>query len=315
MKIRMLGVACALVIAVSAHGAILFQDNFDVNTSASWNVNMSSADNAATWAYDYSADGIPAAPGGGTIGLKLESNIASPTSVEAITLSPAGQYFSGTYQLKFDSWLNAPGPFPGGGSGSTEFYTCGIGYDDVTVNRGGYTGSGAWFAADGEGGSSRDYRAYKNVGEQFAESGQWFAGTSSVSGGAHNNSDPYYAGFGALDVAATVPVQYAADPNQSGTTYAGTQGFAWHEVTVTVYGTWARWTIDGLPIAQLDTTIGSTFDLDGNISIGYMDIFTSVAAKPWFAFGLVDNLVVTDVPEPSSVALLALGAIAFLRRR
>jgi hypothetical protein len=303
--------------ASSAYGTTLYSDNFNIDTSASWNINASSADNSAVFAFDYSAIGVPASPNGGgsTLGLRLASNIASPADVQGITLSPVGQSFSTQYQLTFDMWINANGPFPGGGAGSTEYVTAGIGYDDTTVNLGGASGSGGWFAVDGEGGSARDYRGYKNTGEQFAESGQFFAGLSSAGGGAHNNSDPYYAAFGGIDVAATVPNQTLAHPQQTGVTAVGAAGFAWHEVAITVVGTTATWEINGLPIARLDTTIGSPFPLNGNISVGFMDIFTSVSSDAAVSFGLIDNLVVTDVPEPASLALLALGGLALLRRR
>ena len=300
--------------AVSAE-AVLYSDNYDVDSSAGWNINASSADISATFAFDYSTIGVPASPNGGgtTLGLRLAANISAPASTEAITLSPKSRNFSGNYMLKFDMWINANGPFPDGGSGSTEFLTAGIGYDDATVNKGGASGAGGWFAATGEGGSTRDYRAYKAGGEQFAESGQFFAGTSSAGGGAHNSSDPYYAAFGDVDVEVALAAQKALHGQQTGTTLTGSAGMAWHEVTITVDGAKAAWAIDGLNIAALDPAVGASFSLDGNISIGYMDIFSSVSDNPEVSFGLIDNLVV--VPEPATIGLLLAGGIAFLRRR
>lgn len=317
MRVKTLALACVLAIAATTSlGEVLFSENFDLNTSSNWNILTSSSDTACTFAWDYSALGVPPSPNGGgsTLGVRMAANIADPASVEGLTLSPIGQSFSGNYQLTFDMWINANGPFPAGGSGSTEFFTAGIGYDDTTVNLGS-TGSGGWFAVDGEGGSSRDYRAYKNAGEQFAESGQFYAGASSAGGGAHNNTHEYYVDFGGLDVAAVVPDQTALYPDQNGVTQLGTAGFAWHEITITVTGNTATWEIDGLPIVQLDTEIGSSFPLSGNISVGFMDIFTSVSGNPDVSFGVIDNLVVTDVPEPASLVLLALGGFALLRRR
>ncbi len=312
LALVLVGVLCAVTTA--ARGDVLFSDDFDTDTSASWNINASSADTAYTFAFDYSAIGVPPSPNGGgsTLGLRLAANIADGAAA-GITVSPMGESFSGSYVLSFDMWINANGPFPSGGTGSTEFLTAGIGYDDTTVNLGGASGSGGWFTTDGEGGSSRDYRAYKNAGEQFAESGQFFAGTSSAGGGAHNSSDPYYADFGSIDVEVAVPDQAAMYAQQTGTTVVGSQGFAWHEVVITVDGSTALWEIDGLPIVELDPTIGSTFDLEGNISIGYMDIFSSVSDNPELSFGLIDNLVVT--PEPATLVLLAMGGLALRRRR
>jgi hypothetical protein len=293
----LLAFICVLTFApLTAMGGTLYSDNFDINSSANWNIN-STSDTAATFAFDYSSLGIVAAPNGGgsTLGLKLEANMSSAipfTGTEAITLSPLGQYFSGSYQLSFDMWMN----YPIGGGGTTEFMAAGgIGYDDTTVNRAGYSGSGGWFAVDGDGGSSRDFRAYKDGQEQFAESGQFLAGTSSAGGGAHNASDPYYSDLG-------------------GSTGLG---FAWHNVTITVDGGTALWAIDGLSIANLNPGIGNSFPLEGNISIGYMDIFSSTSTGDPTAFGLIDNLVVSSVPEPSTLLLLGSGlaGLGFVRRR
>ena len=315
MRAGLLTVVLAAAIGAAPGRANILSESFDTDTSANWNILTSSADTSVAFGFDYSTVGVPASPNGGgsTLGLRLAANIDAPGTVEAITLTPKGYSFSGTYQMTFDMWINANGPFPAGGTGSTEFLTAGIGHDNATVNLG-TTGSGGWFAVSGEGGSSRDYRAYKNAGEQFAESGQFFAGTSSASGGAHNNSDPYYAAFGGIDVGATLPAQAALHPNQTGVTAVGSPGFAWHAFKVTVSGTTARWEIDGLPIAQLDATIGNTFPLSGNISLGYMDIFTSVSDNPATSFGLIDNLFV--IPEPSTLALGLLAAAGlWLRRR
>lgn len=302
------------MVSLPAHSSLLFSDNFDTDTSANWNINTSSTDTSAEFAFDYSTLGIIASPnsGGSTLGLRLAANIAEPTGAEAITLSPMGQNFSGTYQLSFDLWMNAVGPFPAGGVGSTEFFTAGIGYDNTTVNQGGSTGSGGWFASDGEGGSSRDYRAYKDSLEQFASSGQYFAGSGS---GAQNGTDPYYASFGEVDVTAL-----GQGGSQTGTTSVGSLGFEWHEIMITVNGATALWKIDGISIAELDPTFGDAFSLDGNISIGYMDIFSSVADPSIFAFAVIDNLMVSDmasVPEPSIIWLLGtgLGLFGFARRK
>ena len=198
--------------------------------------------------------------------------------------------FTGDFIVRFDAWVNANGPFPGGGAGSTEFLTMGVGGDSATTN-----GSGGWFAATGEGGSSRDYRAYKDTAEQFAESGQFNAGGSSAGGGAHNASDPYYAQFGNIDVGA-LP-QGGLFAQQNGILQPGAFGFAWHEIEMRVVSdggtsgaTSVSMSIDGLPIATLDAGIGSSFTTDGAVTIGYSDIFSSISDNSALSFGLVDNL-------------------------
>lgn len=286
--------------------AALFTDDFNTDSSASYTIATSSADTAVTFAFDYSALGIPVAPNttdGTTLGLKMEANIQTPTGVEAVTLH-TNQTFTGPIRITFDAWVNANGPFPAGGNGSTEFLTAGVGGDGSSVNLGATTGSGGWTAVSGEGGSTRDYRMYKGSGEQFAESGQFAAGTSSAGGGAHNSSDPYYSAFGDINVDAL-----AQGGNQTGNTAVGSFGFAWHEVELVVGNGTMTWSIDGLEIGTLDAAVGDAFNTDGSATIGYMDIFTSVSDAPQFSFGLVDNFSVTAVPEPSSSLVLLFSGL------
>lgn len=293
-------------VATTVFGVVLgslanaqYADDFDTNTSGNYNV-VTSGDAAALFLFDYSTMGIPSAPnsvGGTTLGVRLEANVTTGAT-HAVTLHTT-QTFTGDYVVKMDAWINANGPFPGGGTGSTEYITFGVGGDGVTNNLNASSGSGGWFTYAGEGGSSRDFRAYKNAGEQFAESGQWAAGLSSAGGGAHNNWDPYYAHWGSIDVG-NLPVQGAnvgGPAQQNGVTNAGTMGFAWHEITIMVDadggvgGTpLASWAIDGLTIATLDAGVGSPFLTDGTVTLGYMDPFTSVSDNAMLSFGIIDNL-------------------------
>src|SRR6476620_2668022 len=77
---QFLGLAAAFVICSSASAqTVLFQDNFDTNTSANWQVNIggggAAANNFANFAFNYSTIGIPAAPGGSTTsGLQIFAN-------------------------------------------------------------------------------------------------------------------------------------------------------------------------------------------------------------------------------------------------
>lgn len=268
----------------------VFADDFEVNTTSSWHRNMST-DAAATFNYDYGADAVPPSPNGSgtTLGLKFEAN-QSEGATNAVTVSPVGQNFLAAdgYRLTFDMWINANGPFPAGGGGSTEFFTAGAGYDNATVNLGGSTGIGGWFSISGESGSSRDIRPFKDTSEQFPESGQYHAGE--VSGIANNtNNDPYY--FSLFGVPSPPEDQAVLHPAQTGNLLEGSAGFAWHEINIIVLGDRARWEINGVPIVTLDGTIGDPFSgFDGNISLGYMDVFTSISDNPAMSFGLADNV-------------------------
>jgi len=274
----------------------VFFDDFDTDTSANWNVivvdNGGENDALATFAFDYGAVGIPPSPNGSgsTLGLKLEANPGGAGATAAVTVSPIGQSFLAAdgYRMTFDMWINANGPFPAGGMGSTQFLAAGAGYDDATGNLGNTSGSGAWYAISGESGSSRDVRAYKDVEEQFPESGQYAAGMQNGVANNTNNDQFYFDLFGTPSPPAA---QEALFPDQTGNLLTGSAGFAWHEATVTVLGTKARWEINGVTVVTIDTTIGNPFSgLDGNISLGLMDVFSSISDNPQMSFGLVDNV-------------------------
>ncbi len=138
------------------------------------------------------------------------------------------QQFTETYIVRFDAWINANGPFPADGTGSTEFLTAGVGGDGITVNRVGVAGSGGYVAMDGEGGSGIDYRMYQGITLQDPASLQYAAGSHAT---ARATTNPYYvnAGFGSIDTG-NLPVQgdnNAGPAQQNGTTLGGS--FSWLE--------------------------------------------------------------------------------------
>ncbi|MBT6102749.1 MAG: hypothetical protein HOH62_02500 [Verrucomicrobia bacterium] len=286
----------------------LFGDNFDADSSGDWMVHKSTDDTAVTFGYDYSADGIPSAPNsdGSTIGIKLEANIAAPTGAEAISISPVGGNFTGDYQLNFDMWVNANGPFPGGGGGSTEFFTAGVGTTGDHLQWASDNADGAWFGVTGEGGSgnSGDFRAHIGGARQDAESGAYAAGTT---GDSLNNTNTHYADAfpGQIPPAA----QAAAFPDkQIGALASGAVGFAWRQVSITKIGDSVTWAIDGVTIATLGQALGA-FTTEGNIFVGYYDAFSSVSDNQATSFGLVDNLVVHDLGADDEEAVLEITTI------
>lgn len=290
--------------------ATVFSDDFDVNSAPSWNVNFGTTiTNAgppetytyrdrATFAYDYSLDGIPAAPhsvGGTTKGLKLEANVNTLGTAlfSGLSASPIGQSFVGDFRMRVDWWPNFPGPFPGGGTGSTQLGTYGL-------TRGGnfaqWPGSGSpaakdsvYFAMSGDGGTSPDIRAYTNGGAVLP--------TSVLAAGNGDNAAAYYAVFGNL----AAPVAQLSAPfggNQTGLTALGAPGEVWHEVVITKLGNTLVWQLDGVLMATVNAArLGYT--LSTNIFLGQSDINNGQASTPEMQFGLYDNLVVESLPAPA----------------
>ena len=299
----------ALVLPATALAQTLYQDDFDTDTSASWTVSQSSADTAAVFAYDYSVDGIPSAPnsaGGTTSGLKFTANMTAGVAA-GLSASPNGQSFTGNYILSFDLWINANGPFPLGGTGSTEYNSAAVGLTAAGLVWSGSAPAGvAWFSVSGEGGSSRDYRAWAGPTEQV--------GGPAYFAGSQNAADAYYTGVFPGGQEAPL-AQQTAHAQQTGGLGAGAIGFSWREVVVEKIDQTVTWFVDGLPIAKLSAdTEGVT--VEGNIAVGYYDPFSSVSDNADLSFGVVDNVKVEAIPEPSTYALGIIGALwLFTRRR
>jgi len=304
-----LAVASLMSAVTAAHGQVLFQDNFDATPASNWIINAGTAQDRAVIGFDYSGVGIPAAPnsGGTTIGAMLQAN--RPTGAGAlsgVSISPVGQSFAGDYQLRYDLWQNFPGPAPGGGTGSTQMTAGGIMTAGNVATFAG-AGDGLWFAATGEGGSSSDYRVYFNGINQTT--------ASIYPAGGQNNSLAYYTGAFPGGVSAPA-AQTTLFPSQTGTTAAGTLGWAWHDVVITKSGNTVTWDVDGVRLANVDLTTAPAFG-GNNILFAQSDINatqTTAAGDP-VLFGLIDNVRVTTVPEPSTYALLGLGALVIAARR
>lgn len=290
-------------------GTLLYSDNFDTDTTSLWTVNVAHADNFATFGYDYSADGIPAAPhstNGTTRGLKLESNVSSGTFT-GLSVSPVGQGFTGDYRLRFDLWINYNGPLNGGGFGSTQAATAGVGTKGKTPQWPGGAPESAFFAVTGDGGSSIDYRAYISGGAPLAPgTGAYAAGTSTAPD-SRNNLHPYYAEFGRE---AAPEAQLALYPNQTGTTGVGTAGMAWRDVVITKIGANLTWSMDGLPMASIDTT--PLLNLSTNIFLGYFDTAASLSDNTAMSFGLIDNVRVESLAGPVEPPVITITRVELL---
>ena len=307
-----LGIVCATLVAMlmastSSAATILFRDQ--MTDAAPWGVNVGgSGDVAYTFDYAYDLLRIPEAPNtqvgdAATRGVKLEANPNSPGTVDFFSLYPTGQDFTGSYRLRFDAWQN----FEVDGSGTTEFLGGGIGYDNVTAD----IARGAQAMSTGDGGSSNDWRAFKSPPQFFIPDADMAAGTQ-------QGSDPYYADF--------LPAVPAAQ-GQAGTSVAGSPGFQWITWDIAVAGDIVTINIEKPDASRLliveydktDTSDGSAgVSTDGNISLFYADFFDSVSTNPALAFGMIDNVEVTRIPEPTTLGLVGLAALALgagVRRR
>ncbi len=291
----------------------LFADAFEVDSSASWNINASAAQSDAAFAFDYSTVGIPPAPhssGSTTLGLKLRANspVLGAALFSGISVSPKNQNFTGDFRMRYDLWLNFPGPFPGGGAGSTQLGTAGITSGTRSVWPGGALTprDSVYFAIDGDGGTTPDVRIYTNGSAVLTTgSGVYSSGTQASAG---NTEDAYYSVFGRLPAPAA---QLSGFASQTGLTALGAPGMAWHDVVITKLGDTLTWTIDGLSIATVNAA-KYDFTLSTNIFVGHSDINTGQTTIGLDAvhFGLVDNLVVESLPAPTIPVITNITLVA-----
>jgi hypothetical protein len=295
----------------------LFWDQMSSASAANWGSNAT-VDTAATFGYNYSAVGIPEAPNsmGGdvpTVGVKLEANLSSATA-SRILLYPTGQNFTGEYKLSFDAWMNydLQELILGDAVGTTEFLGGGIGYDGLAND----LTSGAQAINTGEGGSASDYRVFKSPP-------QFFVAAADMTGGSRNNSDPYYTSFLPGQAPPAVQGQPAALVGPPGT--AGFQWITWHFGVQDEAGqkivriTLEKPNGDLLSLATVncsDSSDGSSgCTTNGNISLFYGDLFTSVSPRPDLTYGIIDNVHVESIPEPASILLFALSSVGWIARR
>jgi hypothetical protein len=312
---RRIALIFAAAMAWSAVGsAQLYQEDFNVDPTASWTVNDPGLSDAfADFFYDYSAIGVPAAPNGsGTRGLKMTANNSGGV-FSGFSVSPTGESFTGDYRLSFDLWQNYVGPLGPGGSGSTQLSMFGIGTaGTVAVWPGSVPKESVMFGVTLDGGSAVDYRAYSSVAPAVYPDGD---PVYAAPGGATNGSDAYYSGFGGGGAPAAQVLMFAG---QTGSTDAGEVAFVWRRVVIEVIDERATWSIDGLPIATVDLTTVSLGG--GNILFGHSDVNATSSTDPndsLLNVTLIDNvrvdaLFATPLLEIPTLSHVGLGLLAGL---
>ena len=287
-KFGLRGVLAALAVMsiVSFASADLLSDAFDGDTSANYTVVDDGApDGTVTFGFDYVAAGIPLAPNsaaGSGMGLRFTANDTAGAT-DAFTAFH-NTSVTGSYTMMVDMYMAVTGT-----GGTTEYSHIGVGGNGTTFNSvfTPISGSGAFLAMTGEGGSgSSDYRHFIQE-------------TTTVP-----TDDPsYLAGSGAN----TAELYQSIFPNTNG---APTNLWVEVQIDVVTGGTTntVTYSLNGTPIV-----VANTAYTDGLVSLGYADVFSSVASPFQSQFVVYDNLRV--VPEPGSLLLLALGALAVVRRR
>ena len=324
LKLCAASLAGTLVLAGVSFGAGSYTEDFDVDPTAQWTTNDSGAGtNTADFFFDYNTVGIPPAPhsNGTTRGLRLRANIGTPPTglvLPGISVSPIGQSFTGDYELKFDWWHNYLGPLDDEltVAGQTNLSTFGI---LTSGNAANYPGASdaVFFAATGDGGSPADFRIYsseRNISYQLPPIDPVDTHAFYPAGSRGANAPLYQAPFPAG--AEAPPVQQAMFPSQTGATVAGSTGFRWHEVSIEKKGTLVSWTVNGVLLGTVETSMFTVPTGGTNILFGHCDVNFTTGNHPDFAqlqFTLIDNVRV--VPEPGTLAMCVFGLAGLWVRR
>lgn len=271
--------AAALAATTASAQTTLFSDSFEVDTSGDYTiVDDSIPDGTQAFAFDYIAAGIPAAPrsGAGEMGgLRLTAN-DTLTMGDAFTLFHNTPVNEDRYRVTVDVWSNFMGT-----TGSTEFAHVGVGGDGATFNSlfSPISGSGAFIAFTGDGGSSSDFRWFRD------------ASNSPVGDGANTtlpNSHPSYLGHGSNGSGAFFQSLFPEPPS----TNAGSPGNIWTTLEIVVDNTAGviSFSFDG----QLTFRGDFLNDFNGLVSLGHVDAFSSLSLSNNFT--LYDNLLVESLP-------------------
>jgi len=308
------GTACA-----GRAETVVFEDKFEADSSANWSVfnasDSGTPDFAVTWAYDYGtfqytlngvAAPIPAAPNssGTTKGVRVSVNKDDVAERSGVNLYPTGKSFSGNYALRFDMWINYNGGAYGG-TGSTEFGIFGINHLGTQPNYAAAnpdnllpTSDGVWFGVTGEAGANRDYRTYEgdaggNPLEMIGADGGFL--DRDGSGTIEQEVLPAEAPDAPLNFV------FPSPPYET----LGVPGKRWVQVEVRQRNGVITWLINGYVIAEKQNITAWTA---GNIMIGTMDIFASVADPKADNFVLFDNVRVVNLGADAPPPRLALEA-------
>lgn len=320
-KSSAVAVAVVTLFSISLMGQSLFQDSFEANTSANYDVRVgyytgtSTNDYTLDWSYDYSALTfkrfasqtatpenlpVPTAPNsaaGGWKGLKITVNKNDDEPGRfAVSLYPKTSDFSGDYVLKFDAFLNHAA-FADSGVGTTEYLTFGLNHSGDRVNWGVLSGAEQRedFASEAEGGTSSDGLWFGIVADDGAARGlqSWEgqAGQPSRYLEGEAAGIPDRDGNGNPDDDGNEPYLRTQFPTPRFEA-PGVLGKRWVQVEVSQVADVLTWKIDGRIISR---RINTSPWKSGRVMVGYMDPFAGVAELKGESWLLIDNLRVETV--------------------
>ena len=340
--LRTIATLIVVSLAFSAKAqTVVFSEDWETDHSLdnTYVTNFVGGDNLADLYFDYSTAGIPLSPhstGSSTRALKMCANLNQSAQVfpSGVSVSPVGFSITENFELRFDAWFNFNGPFPLGGSGSTQVGGAGYGTAGTvaqTPNTDAGVVDSVFIGGSTDGNSSADYRVYSPAHYVSYQDGVYRIG-SSLDGsvrGDESSGFVYAAENGTRNVvpgtstgyyptnfpAQTAPVaQYnlfpqqtnssGTPPNAPGACQNGALAFKWHDVSLKKVANTITYSINGILIATVDVTDAGTLG-GANILFNHYDINTTASIDPNrtnLIFTLIDNVRVTEFTNVVSVS-------------
>lgn len=281
-----------LVDADSPQETVIFSDNFDVDSSANYDVFFATTNGAATddytilFAQDYTAYGIPvpAPHGSGTVGLVMSVNKLNAAPVAAaLNAYYKLQNFSGNFAMRFDMSLNTSA-----GGSATEYAMFGINHSGTKTNwwRSGGTPAGSTFdglfaAVETDGGSTPQYALYS--APTAANNPTILTATNNTGFTREFKSPPW-------------PIAGSPSVNRTNATVAP----YWADVELKKIGSVVTLSINKKPILNYTNTTAFT---SGRIMLGYLDAFDSIGDANG-NFVVYDNLRVVSLASPNITSIV-----------
>ena len=246
---------------------VLFEENFDDGAAATnWTALQIGTSNIVTYDFDYIAAGLDAAPNGGGLGLKIEVNTTEGAASQ-VMLFPTDGTFTGDYFMTCDVWMNVEGT-----DGTTEFAAFGVKTTSTVLPQ----STGVEFLLTTEGGSGSDIRVY-DAGEHLVFVEEPVGEYNYVYADQVNGQNVSWSDDGGNPVSSPIYGQSFTGDNNSN---------QWLSMTVQVTADSVFFSVSDIRWAQVLSA-----PVDGNIEIGYMDMWSSLAAEPCFI--IYDNIKVT----------------------
>ncbi len=285
-----------LVDANTAPETVLFADNFNTDSSASWNVlwaaNDFVPDYTAAFAFDYSSQAIPPAPhgSGDTLGLFLTANKDATGAAAAVNLYPIGRSFSGDFALRFDMFLSVVVP----NTTSTEYVLLGLNHSGTKTNwfryspggvPAGWSFDGLFYGIEADGAGLTDYGIYSSpttAGNNPTLLGERVATTLT--------NIFKVPPWGVLGVPANNTSLLSSTPT-------------WADVELSQIGNIVTLAINQTPILSYSN---ATPYSSGDIMIGYDDAYDSIGLSS--SYVIIDNLRVVRINGLKITAIKDLGA-------